>query len=619
VPSLVFCTGFEAGVNPTTQTSGGAGGQAMWNTVTGAPTVDSTVKRSGGWSLMCSPSNAQHRVTRNLVGSPTVVVLRFYFYVATLPGSTQTVARIVAAAGSSAQIDLSTTGNLRARWTGNTNGPTHAITTGQWYRVEMRANLAGGGTKTLDWSIDGVAKTPDTIAESDSSAANWFLGNASNATYTYYFDDVAVSVTSGDYPLGAGFVETLRPDSMSVAGAGVNFATDAGVVPTTADWARLDDDPLGGTSDFVRQSVLDATGSVFVEVGFADNTRTENINGVQAIMQFRNQSGTGTNTAKTFVRANTVDTYLFGSAAAASSIGTIAVSYKTMQVDIGSASWSDSILDGVVARFGFSTDVTPSPLWDAFLLEVDYAETVVSEDHSGSTSTGASVTVTASGHKNAAGTTSAAVEAAASADGQTARSGVTSASVEVDPSVVGSKAAPGATGSAVTVDPSANGSKHSQGAVSAGVEVSTSASGTSGAPKAGSVSTEVLVAVTVSGRKNAAGSVSASTTDAVAVSGWRAAFSSVHETVAVTSSTTAGSGARSGSTSTNVVTAASASGTANRAGTIAAAVMVTVRIRQHPTAYATSTIRPQLTAASTRADPHADAVRPPAAIATEVP
>src|SRR4249920_1327424 len=89
-PTLICLDGFEQGINPFT--SAVTQGNALYSTVTfptGGVLCDSTVKRSGGYSLkMVFDGTTAIKLTKTMtLADPRMMVCSFYFYATTNPTS----------------------------------------------------------------------------------------------------------------------------------------------------------------------------------------------------------------------------------------------------------------------------------------------------------------------------------------------------------------------------------------------------------------------------------------------------------------------------------------------------------------------------------------------------
>jgi hypothetical protein len=83
------------------------------------------------------------------------------------------------------------------------------ISTGVWYRFDVKYDTSGA-TWTFDWQVDGVVQTQATEGGHSTSTGfkrlDMVVFNSAAVTTNYNVDDVAGSLTSGDYPIGPGRV-----------------------------------------------------------------------------------------------------------------------------------------------------------------------------------------------------------------------------------------------------------------------------------------------------------------------------------------------------------------------------------------------------------------------------
>lgn len=258
------------------------------------------------------------------------------------------------------------------------------LSAGTWYRLDVRWT-ATSATHTVDWQINGVAQTSRsagglTGTDPRSVQLGHGLGGGS-ATYNVDFDDLAVSATSSDYPLGPGVGGLLLPSSLALHSVGTFVQSGTQNAITTGDWALVDEIPMDEITTYIRQTVgsSDLTNG-HPTIGFS-NTDGRPINGVQAIAAYAAES-TSANTMRMWARANSVDTYLHGSSSTQPTVGVdrdlATRAFSTMQVDNGGVAWTDAMLDNTVIRFGTGagTDASPAPDWFNFALEVDYSSAI---------------------------------------------------------------------------------------------------------------------------------------------------------------------------------------------------------------------------------------------------
>lgn len=250
---------------------------------------------------------------------------------------------------------------------------------GQWYTFDISADY--GASPTADWRIDGVAQTSLTSANFTNSSSTWSnltLGQRAAAggdptmkTYTAYYDDVAISLTSGDYPLTHTGVKLYVPgsDGTHSTGAAGNFTDGTSNITgaTTTAYTLLDEVPPTTTDKVVQ--ALDTSGALYVEVRFNSTTETATPLYVDALGVWR--AATAASAAgQVKLRDN------LGSTDDAIVNTTIAVTtdtywrkhYAARPAALGA--WTVAALNDLRARLGFGTDVTPDIWFGGVLVEV---------------------------------------------------------------------------------------------------------------------------------------------------------------------------------------------------------------------------------------------------------
>jgi hypothetical protein len=188
-------TGFETGDLTGWSAPAGGGG-----------TVQSSIVNGGNYAVLISPSASQVGGYNN-IGSGTLGVWRFYFYFASLPGSD------VQSFWEGANNAFNVSVGIRASDHKLAIGPEDfaigsrgigatAVTSGVWHYVDVRANVAANPW-VLDWALDGVDQGRFQPAKAADSVYGNSYGNCDiGGTFSVYFDDLAFSRTSGDYPIG---------------------------------------------------------------------------------------------------------------------------------------------------------------------------------------------------------------------------------------------------------------------------------------------------------------------------------------------------------------------------------------------------------------------------------
>jgi hypothetical protein len=137
-------------------------------------------------------------------------------------------------------------------------------------------------------------------------------------------------------------------------------------------WSRFDDAPFGGTADFVQQTGADA--SAYLETTFQDPTGSATpARLVQGTIQTRSLAGAGPNSfAWKTLPGTTVEA---GAATAfAGDITGTSAAYRQFSLPTPAAGWTFAELVGLRFHTGYAGDVTPVPVVDAQLAEVEYRE-----------------------------------------------------------------------------------------------------------------------------------------------------------------------------------------------------------------------------------------------------
>jgi len=372
-PTPIRLTGFEHG----SVSSAGAG---LFSAVTGnGSSADATDSRSGDWSLrIADPNGSRHFVTLATTGP--VVVARVYLRLDALPSADVTELLVMdAAAGNDLRLGYrASTQRLTLRFGSLAVTPaTVAISAGSWVRVDLRLT-ANANPRTADWQLDGVAQPSISAGGTASTVQFLRLGSNVNAdVYVANYDDVFASVTDTDYPIGDGSIEAIRPDGMGASATPGSFRNSDGSAIDGSTWQRLDDDPLAGTADHVYQQTTGAAAHVETTLG---DTSATCITGASGVVAYRSASSAANNGATTVFDGSTEFTIFQGD------MSEVALTYRSA-ILARPGGWTAAALNGLVARIGKSTDVSPNPYWDGILLEVA----------TGSGGSPATVTVTATG------------------------------------------------------------------------------------------------------------------------------------------------------------------------------------------------------------------------------
>jgi hypothetical protein len=201
---------------------------------------------------------------------------------------------------------------------------------------------------------------------------------AGTPTYDSWVDDLVISQTSGDHPMGEHKVLVMRPNVDGTHSFTANdfIRGDAGAAILTSDtdvYTLLDDTTIEtiGTTDSVQQNVIRSTG--YVEIGFEAAPDAADAWGVQVQSSY-DCDATGASTC--FMKWNDGGTILdvYSNAPTGADFSNTTVTFNSTQraTAPSSGAWTQAKLDAIKMRWGYSTDVTGSPIIHGLMLEVAY-------------------------------------------------------------------------------------------------------------------------------------------------------------------------------------------------------------------------------------------------------
>jgi hypothetical protein len=398
MPSLVWIEGGEHGLFVT------GSGSSLWSTVVtaagGSWTQEtSAIARTGKCIKCVAPANLAHNLR-----SPTTTtdfpnnfgVARFYVRFETLPTGGVVDLAFFGTSGTFHYLVFDPTSGCfgqRFGTTAPTSLDTVPVVTGRWYRIDMKVDM-NNNPLLGNMQVDGRILPQISSATAAGTVSTLGIGTivTTQPAHTYYIDDIAVSATAADYPLGAGHVTLVLPGSdgthsftagdFKYGDAGTNIATTATDVNTMLDdavpWTAT-----RSTTDNVAQIVLRTT--AYVEVAPAAFPDKEVANGVQARLAYSSTTTTA-NAGACIVRTSAgFSVALFGDLPAGQGGGGGATAdysestnfFTRKMVTKPAAGWTPTEINAIRFRMGGSGDVTPAgPTWQALMLEVDVPEHV---------------------------------------------------------------------------------------------------------------------------------------------------------------------------------------------------------------------------------------------------
>lgn len=250
IMAQVFCCGFDCAA------AGSAAGTPHW--VFGGNTSQySTTKRNSDHSARINiASSGTASLQCQIATGGNTSVIRVYVRFVTLP-SADTL--LVYTGSGTAAIGIGYRASDSKLYMGSNTTPTFStttgvsVTTGIWYRLDLKlTNQSGVGT-VGDGQVDGSALS-QRGGGTGSGSQVVTLGSSASVTGEWLFDDYCHGSTSGDYPFGPGKVLHFVPaadGTHNIAGTGDfqrgNTGTDILNATTTA-FQLVDDIPVPTTA-----------------------------------------------------------------------------------------------------------------------------------------------------------------------------------------------------------------------------------------------------------------------------------------------------------------------------------------------------------------------------------
>ncbi len=390
--ALVIVCGAECGIAAQGLASSA---NRHWNTVAGAPAIDTGVYRSGAKSFRFTGNATYPYLRRVCAASRTVGYFRAYFRTDDATPSSQAILVYMdAAAGSDASLELRTDGKLQMYIGGGASVTTAgALSSDTWYGIEMQFQVAAN-PRTVDWRIwdatnGWVDQTEVTASEAASTISTinfgeYFTGPTS--AWNVYFDDILIgegTTVDEDYDTAAskgGKVLRYRPTADGTHSAfttgDFRYNGSSNIANTATDvYSYVDDDDQTSISDYISQSVSGA--GKYVEVTFADEG-TETSPRAVGVVSTHHSSSTATNEMHLRVSDDgSTWTNVWGNWSSDGqdiSDTTAHHLYKVLTTKPSGGAWTQSAVNGMRAQWGNSDDVSPVPYIDSVSLEVEWTE-----------------------------------------------------------------------------------------------------------------------------------------------------------------------------------------------------------------------------------------------------
>lgn len=377
-----------------------SGGTSHWFTIFPS-TYETSSPLTGARSILINTTAvAQSVSTWPTFAGAGIVVFRFRIRFSTLPNASIALGTDNSTLHAGAYFNASDS-KIYAGTSASALGATGvSVTTDVTYYIDVRVNRTANPW-LVDVQVNGTACGQRTTTQAAFTTAQTVrLGDSVNAsTYSAVFDDVIVSVTSGDYPIGDGYVNHFVPTSdgtHNIAGTGdfrrTLTATDILNATTTA-YQLVDDVPLeeGAGVDWINM-LLPVNATDYVECVFGPapgiSTPTVAPRAVEVICGIHH-AGTGAGNME--IRLN--DNGSMGTVYTATAVaGVTSIAYKRVHfADPPSAAsaWvigggGDGDFTNLRVQFGSPAvlDVNPDQYFDCIMIEAEFAPVIPALDPS---------------------------------------------------------------------------------------------------------------------------------------------------------------------------------------------------------------------------------------------
>jgi hypothetical protein len=271
----VLCCGFECGQVANL-------GNNHFVLEAGAPTISTSTFRTGSRSFRSNPTGvADIRVQTSMAGSNFLVV-RLYIRFAVKPN--QDCYLICTRDGGASDVLGLAYRNFDGKLycavgstMANLGASPFTFSTNTWYRVDLKIDQTIGAKK-CDAKIDGTTLGQATGTGGTTNSGKLHLGTQQTftaPTADVFYDDVLMSYTAADYPLGAGSVQHFVPTAdgthnTGAAGSFIKGAAGANITNSTTDaYLLIDDVPMDDqtpdTNDYITQTNDTGGGALYTE------------------------------------------------------------------------------------------------------------------------------------------------------------------------------------------------------------------------------------------------------------------------------------------------------------------------------------------------------------------
>lgn len=448
-----------------------------------------------------SGSNNNIRWASDSLGTIATVVSGFWWRPSTDPSGTKQFFVHYVNGVSEAGLRYNPTSNkiesYGADFTSGTGSESGTTNPNDWRWIDIRYN-ASANPHTMSWSVDGVAQTTCSAPNGATTISGILFGDSSSGVGTGAsdYDDLVVSATSGDYPLGTHVVKAVTVDSagtVTLSGTTGNFQTFSGATPTKTAWnattARdaVDELPPNTTSAQDGWCQITTAASDYVEMPMTTFTLGGDV--IVAARMYAavwSQDATGGFLGLRSYNGTT-ETNLFGANISISGNNTTNLPWVAEMLTLADIN-TQTELDALAIRGGFSSDAAPDMGLHAVYVEI----ALIPSNGNATSAVALTLGVAASGARDSLATAPVALTLGVAATGS--RPSQATANVSVNIGVAGVGAQPPSQGQAavnIQLGVAATGSRPGVGTAAVALTLGVAATG------AATPSASAAVALTV--------------------------------------------------------------------------------------------------------------------------
>jgi hypothetical protein len=349
----------------------------------GDVTIVTSPVRTGNYALRVhtTPTTGAFVSTRFATPYPPYAVMRFSAWIDALPSGDVDVGRFSVTGGSNHTTlhvfykASSQKWALGWGWANPTVIQESTVTAvaGAWASFDVRVSANNQNPRTADWYVNDVEQTSLSATDTANATAvtNWTLGYPPSPIFdfTAYFDDIVLSRDPDDFPLGDIKVAPLLSDSMGTHNDATKFQNNDNSAINATTYQRVDETPMTATADYIKQ-IAYTTGGEYISLGFQDTTETC-IRGA-SIVAALHAGGTQTDNFAINTVANGINDTVFAGDVSNTTLWYVQGMVSQNTITPGVGPWTQSVINGLTARVGMSTDINAVPYLDAMLMEYGY-------------------------------------------------------------------------------------------------------------------------------------------------------------------------------------------------------------------------------------------------------